>query len=138
VYDWKTQTVFGYDKKIVSIFLAVIIMLSLCACSKQETADTEKLENMTTEDNGSYVSIIWDGRTYVPYSAISKGDCGEQIGIINGDENDKVYAYENCSTEMWIAEMYVSGLMDAPMLFREINVTEIPEGLQSEYEWNLQ
>jgi hypothetical protein len=37
---------------------------------------------------------------------------------------------------MWIAEMYISGEMDEPMLFREINVTDIPEGLESEYEWN--
>jgi hypothetical protein len=117
-------------KKVVSMFLAVIMIVSVCACSRQELAD------MTTEDNGSYVTIVWDGKTYVPYAAISKRDCGKQIGIISGDENDKVYAYKNYSTEMWIAEMYNSGLMDEPMLFREINVTDIPDGLSSEYEWN--
>jgi hypothetical protein len=123
-------------KKIVSMFLTVIIILSLCACSKQKAADVQELADMTTEDNGSYVEIVWDGRTYVPYSAISKNDCGKQIGTINGDEKDKVYEYQSYSTEMWIAEMYISSEMDEPMLFREINVTDIPEGLQSEYEWN--
>jgi hypothetical protein len=119
-------------KKVLLMFVTVI-MLSICACSKQEVTD---MANMTTEDNDDYVSIVWDGKTYVPYTAISKKDCGKQIGIIDNDENDKVYEYKGYSSDMWIAEMYISGEMDSPMLFREINVTDIPEGLESEYEWN--
>jgi hypothetical protein len=117
-------------KKTISALLVVIAILSFCGCSGQELA------NMGTKANGDYQAIIWDGRTYVPYCAISKKDCGKQIGIINGDSKDKVYEYNGCSTDEWIANMYVSGLMDAPMLFREIDVTVIPNGLKSEYSWN--
>jgi hypothetical protein len=120
-------------KKVVLNFLTVIMILSICACSKQEVVD---MANLTTENQDGYVVIIWDERTYVPYTAISMGDCGKQIGIIDNDEYDKVYEYKDYSSEMWIAEMYISGEMDSPMLFREINVTDIPEGLESEYEWN--
>jgi hypothetical protein len=120
-------------KKVLLIFLTVIMILSICACSKQEVAD---MANMTTDDKDGYVAIVWDERTYVPYTAISKKDCGKQIGIIDNDEYDKVYEYKDYSSEMWIAGMYISGEMDAPMLFREVNVTDIPEGLESEYEWN--
>jgi hypothetical protein len=120
-------------KKVLLMFLTIMMILSICACSKQEVAD---MANMTTEDKDGYVAIIWDERTYVPYTAISKSDCGKQIGIIDDDEYDKVYEYKGYSSDMWIAEIYISGEMDSPMLFREINVTDIPEGLESEYEWN--
>jgi hypothetical protein len=117
-------------KRIISVLLVVIAILSFCGCSGQELA------NMGTENNGDYQAIIWDGKTYVPYCAISKKDCGKQIGIVDGDNKDKVYEYNGYSTDEWIANMYVSGLMDAPMLYREINVTVIPNGLKSEYSWN--
>lgn len=114
-------------KRISSMFLIAIMILSLCACSKQELAD------MTTEMHDDYTAIVWEDKTYVPYCAISKTDCGEQIGIVDGDKDDKVYEYKGYSTDEWIINYYV---MDSAMLYREINVTNIPDGLQSEYEWN--
>jgi hypothetical protein len=122
-------------KRVLSVLLSVTMVFVCCACSKQDST-TQDLADMTTTDNGEYISIIWDGRTYVPYTAIAKSDCGNQIGIVGGDSNDKVYEYQEYSTEEWIAEMYVSGEMDSPMLYREIDVTDIPTGLQSEYDWN--
>lgn len=88
---------------------------------------------MTTEMHDDYTAIVWEDKTYVPYCAISKTDCGEQIGIVDGDKDDKVYEYKGYSTDEWIINYYV---MDSAMLYREINVTNIPDGLQSEYEWN--
>jgi hypothetical protein len=129
-------------RRLLSIVLAALLLVSFRACSAQgttgtqEVADVQELANITMVDQGDYAAIVWDGRTYVPYTAIAKKDCGKQIGILDDDKNDKVYAYKDYSTEMWIAEMYISGEMDGPMLYREINVTDIPEGLQSEYEWN--
>ena len=111
-------------KRLLSMFLFTII---LCACSKQELAD------MTTESHEDYTAIVWENKTYVPYCAISKTDCAEQIGIIDGDKDDRVYAYKGYSTDEWIINYYV---MDSAMLCREINVTNIPDGFQSEYEWN--
>ncbi len=113
-------------KKIVSLSL-MIILFSLCACSKQELAD------MTTELHDGYVAILWEDKTYVPYCAIAKTDCGEQIGIVDGDKDDRIYAYKGHSTDEWIINAYA---MDSAMLCREISVTDIPDGLQSEYEWN--
>lgn len=64
-----------------------------------------------------------------------KSDCGAQIGIVDGDKEDKVYQYKEYSAEQWIINAYT---MDGAMLYREINVTEIPDGLESEYDWNDQ
>lgn len=116
-------------KWIVFAMLAAMVTL-LPACGREQLAD------MSTEVNDRYSAILWEGRTYVPYCAISKSQCGEQIGIVNGDKNDRVWEYKGFSAQEWIINGYVSHLMDGTMLCREINVTEIPEGLQSEYEWN--
>lgn len=109
------------------------IVLAVCffsSCSQQE------LVRMSTEVHDDYAAIAWEGRTYVPYSAIAKTDCGKQIGIVDDDTNDRVYEYKDYPVEEWIVNIYHSGLMDSAMLLRETGVTDIPEGLRSEYEWN--
>lgn len=116
-------------KKSIAAIISFLIILSLSACSRQE----QELADMTTLDCGGYTAIVWDKNTYVPYCAIQRGDCGKQIGIVNSDKDDRVYEYKGYSSDEWIINAYT---MDGAMLYREINVTDIPEGLQSEYEWN--
>ena len=103
----------------------------LCACSTQHN-----LVEMNTKEENSYVAIIWDDKTYVPYCAFSKSDCGRQIGIVDGDKDDKVFEYKGYSSDEWIINYYANN-MDTIMLLREIDVTDIPDNLHSEYEWNI-
>lgn len=91
---------------------------------------------MTTEESDRYNAIVWGEKRYVPYCAFSQKDCGKQIGIVDGDENDRVYEWKGHAADEWIINIYVSGLMDGAMLYREENTTNVPEGLSSEYEWN--
>ena len=114
-------------RKMIVLLLMVTMLFILCACSDQ------KLANMTTSEGQGYAAIVWGDKTYVPYCAISKKDCGDQIGIVDGDKEDRVYQYKNYSAEQWIINAYT---MDGAMLYREINVSEIPDGLESEYDWN--
>ena len=115
-----------------AICFAVIAMVALCLC-----ACGRELADVTAASSGDgYMTILWEGRTYVPFCVIPRRDCGPQIGIVDGNGKHKVFAYKGFSTDEWIVEMYVSGLMDNPMLLRERGVTDIPEGLGSEYEWN--
>ena len=115
-------------KRILALILAITAMISLCSCSKQNLAD------MTTSVTDDYAAIVWGDKTYVPYGALSAyGDRGNQIGIVDGDENHKVYECKGYSSDEWIA---ASLPYDAAMLYREIDVIDIPEGWQSEYEWN--
>ena len=106
------------------------MLLGLSACSKQNLAD------MATGSGDGYATIIWEDRTYVPYSAFKNSACGKQIGIVDGDTKNCVYEYKGYSSEEWIINIYKSGEMDSAMLYREINVTDIPSGLESDYEWN--
>lgn len=115
-------------KKIFSIFTIVSLAVSLCACSQGG------IEDMTTEVSDNYAAIVWGDRTYVPYGALSAyGDRGEQIGIVDGERSYKVYECKDYSSDEWIVTALPH---DAAMLYREINVVDIPDGWQSEYEWN--
>ena len=107
-----------------------MVMLSSCDQSNK------KLENMTRKESSDYVSIIWEGRTYVPFCGVDNGERGAQIGIVNGDKKDQVYEYKGYSKDDWIISFYKSGEMDSSMLMKEINVEEVPKDIQSEYEWN--
>ncbi len=111
-------------KRALAGVLAGLVLCALSACGKE-------LADMARVDAGDYAAIVWDGRTYVPFCAVTGR--GEQIGIVDGDKNDRVYAYGDCSTDEWIVNAYTH---DAAMLFRESSVTEIPDGLYSEYSWN--
>lgn len=109
-------------KKLLFIFIPV--MMLFCSCN-------EKLTSMTRTDNGEYTSIVWDDKTYIPFCVVSKSDCSKKIGCIDGDTDDVISLYKNLSPDEWLAN-YLT--MDGgAMLYKEVNVTEIPDGLQSEY-----
>ena len=115
-------------KKFILFAMIVVLIVSLCACSQQD------LEDMTSGTYDGATGIVWGDKTYIPYGPLAAyGDRGKQIGIIDGDKGHKVYECKGYSTDEWIAAALP---YDAAMLYREINVTDIPEGWESEYEWN--
>jgi hypothetical protein len=119
-------------KKSIYVISICLLMIILFICSQSDN----KLESMTTGDNKDYVSIVWEGRTYVPFCVVDNSERGSQIGVVNGDKNYQVFEYKKHSTDNWIISFYKSGEMDNSMLMKEINVTKIPNNLRSEYEWN--
>jgi hypothetical protein len=115
-------------KKIFSLLGMAALLFSLCACSQQN------LEDMTSGTADGYATIVWGDKTYVPYGALSAyGERGKQIGIVDGDKDQKVYECKGYPVEEWIVTALPH---DAAMLLRETGVTDIPEGWASEYEWN--
>lgn len=113
------------------ICLCSLISMMLCACGKNRN-----LIDMSTAAGDEYMAIIWEDRTYVPFCVVSKNDCGTQIGYLDGETDDRVCEYKDYPTEEWIANyLTVDG---GAMLFKEINVTDIPDGMESEYQWNAE
>lgn len=118
--------------KRVGIFvISILVSFLMCACSNQKA---ENIVNMTLSEGEEYSSIIWNDKTYIPYCVISKNRQGKQIGIVNGDKDDRVYEFKEHSTDEWIIN---SLTMDGgAILYKETKVTEIPSELKSDYEWN--
>lgn len=116
-------------KKIRILGFVILAAVVLCACGEEQ-----ELADISTTEGDGYQAIIWEERTYVPFCAVSKNDCGTLIGYVNGDTVDRVCEYKHYPSNEWIAN-YLTVDCGA-MLYKEINVTDIPDGLQSEYEWN--
>lgn len=91
---------------------------------------------MSSIETKDYVAVAWKDKMYVPFCAINNSDRGEQIGIVDNDENNQIYKYKGYSEDEWLISFYHSGLMDSSMLMKEIGVSNIPKDLYSEYEWN--
>lgn len=112
------------------VFAGVLLCaLLLCACGKEQ-----ELPALETFMGDGYVAIVWEGRTYVPFCVVSKEDCAEPFGCIRGDQECIVCIYKDYAPEEWIANYLTTE--GSAILFKEVGVTQIPDGLESEYEWN--
>ena len=109
--------------------LCSLVLIVLCACGKNTN-----LIDMSTTESDEYMAIIWEDRTYAPFCTISKSDCGTQIGYLNGETDDRICEYKDYPTDEWIANHLMAD--GSAILFKEVNVTHIPDGPESEYEWN--
>lgn len=120
-------------KKIKTLVLFATLGICLSACGKSAT---DTLLNYNTSENRGIQTLQLNDKIFVPFTVVTPADCGNQIGFVGNDSKDKIYGYKNLSSDEWIIEYYESGEMDVPMLYREQNVDDIPDGISSDYEWN--
>ena len=88
------------------------------------------------QSNDNYASIIYDGREYVPYCPYNPKEREKYLGYVGNDKNNEIYTVTKYSEKEWLINYIDSGMMNDCMLLKEKNVTNIPEGISSEYEWN--
>ena len=119
-------------KGIKILLAAAAVLLLLTACQRRETGG----EIFHTAVRDGYLAIIDGDREYVPYCVVSNADRSAYLGHMEGDPDDRIYTYKNYPREQWLISFLYSGEMDNSMLYREVNTTDIPEGLKSEYAWN--
>jgi hypothetical protein len=89
-----------------------------------------------TKSNGSYRAILYEGREYLPYCLVSGKERSTYLGYLEGDDMEEIYKYSGYSAREWLLNYLDAGSDKKALLYRERSVTEIPEGLKSEYEWN--
>lgn len=114
------------------------------AAEDSGTADTDAgktdesgLTEYTVEQNADCTSLKADGREFVPFSAADKSQIGKEIGWYEDtteDVKENIYEVNGQNPDEWIIAAQ-EDLKD-PMIYKEINVTEYPEGFTSEYPWN--
>ena len=92
--------------------------------------------HFSAKENEDYVSIIWNDREYVPYCAISPTERGEYLGYMEDDPDVEIYELDGYSSEEWIIDYLNLKSCGEAMLYKEVNVRDIPDGFSSEYEWN--
>lgn len=113
-------------KFFIVVFCLVLTILSGCSGQQRELTDMESISI------DGKMAVIWEDRTYTPFCVVSKRDCGEQIGYLNGDTDDRISEYKGYSDEEWLVSwMPTDG---GAMLLKEERVVDIPEGLEAEYQ----
>ena len=128
-------------------------LLAGCGAKRQglpaEPVIFQKGEFCPAGEESGYVTVEHDGKTFILYGSIRPkgalrdlsyafGDC---LGYVEGDENDRIFALKGSSAEEWLIESYQGGIMDQPMVLREIGTRgsgPLPDSVESfgyEY-WN--
>jgi predicted small lipoprotein YifL len=126
-------------KKIISITLvSLLLLIGLTGCGKQQLELPDKPVVFETTDNGDYISIKWNEKEYVPYCSFSPSQLGECLGYYLADDGEKVYVCElkEQSSDEWLVDTIALKNCNEGMIFKEKNTTNIPDGLESDYEWN--
>lgn len=111
----------------LALFIAAILFLFVLAACGQKQYLVEM--DSVILDNGR--GIVWEDRTYELFCVVSKKDCGEQIGYVDGDTDDRVSEYKGHAVEEWIINWIPTD--GGAMLLKEQSVIDIPEGLEQEY-----
>ncbi len=118
-------------KRRLSLFLLLALLLT--GCAGVDKSDPILFETAEREE---YISVLWEGREYIPFSGLNPMQRGEYLGHIQGAPDEELYTWKGHSSEEWLISYLDSGMMPDTMLLREVNVTEYPDGIASEYEWN--
>ena len=126
------------NKKIIIVICIVVLVLIIGAFAWIKLNNTFDKSNPIIFEKGSndnYSYVIYQGRVYVPYCAYSQYERAKYLGYVGDDKQDEIYTVKGFSEE-WLINYLDSGLMNDCVLLKEKSVTDIPEGLTSEYEWN--
>lgn len=97
--------------------------------------------NPEDEDTG-YATVEYGDKIYIIFGGIraigllrdisyAYGDC---LGYVEDDEADRIYSLVNESTDEWLIEYYVDGIMEQPIVLREISAKgndKIPGSVKS-------
>ena len=138
-------------KKVICMILAAVLCAGVLAgCAVRIGTGRQPLpENPAVFTLGEYVPegedtgytvLQNDGKVFLPYGTIrpagpmrdlsyAYGDC---LGYVEGDTNDRVYALSDDPGEAWLIRFYEGGIMEVPMVFREVNDTgPVPESVEA-------
>lgn len=126
--------------RILSALLFIMVILAGCS-SKPQLPETPIVYQHNVGNEYAYLTV--GDKIFVPYCAYKPSMLGECIGYCDVEATEyssatREYIYElkGYSSDELIVSVLFAGNFREGMILRELNATEIPEGLSSEYEWN--
>ena len=93
------------------------------------------------EDTG-YRTVEYEEKRFIMYGKIKPNGLlgninyayGNCLGYVDDEKLDRIYALNGESTDEWLIEYYVTGIMEEPVILKEIttkNIKEIPSNVES-------
>lgn len=135
---------------LILVLLFGIFILTGCKGKVYDLPDNPivfEFGEFNTDNGDGYMAVEHNGKAYIMYGAIkSRGllsdisyAFGECLGYVGDDEADRIYALADESTDEWLIEYYVDGIMENPVVLREISAkgnNNIPNCVESfEYDY---
>ena len=130
--------------------LAMCLLLTACGSLRQPLPEDPVVftrgEYFKEGLDSPYSTVEHEGKVFLPYGSIRPkgpfrsvayafGDC---LGYVEGDTNDRLYVLKGSSPEEWLISFYENGMMEMPLVYREVNVprAETPDCVESlGWEW---
>lgn len=139
----------GIGGKMKKTYLCLIIfvgflLLTGCQSKLKGLPDKPIIFNTgaLSVDNGDsvYTTVEYNDKVYIVYGNIKSkglfGDIsyafGDCLGYVEDDKSRRIYAFADESTDEWLIEYYIDGIMENPVVLREITAKykkDTPEGV---------
>lgn len=118
------------------LFIIVVLLFVFASCGTKVALPDNAIVFETGETD-DYAYIIWEEKKYVPYCSSESDQIGDCLGYYEED-GEKIYVCElkGQSSDKWLIDTLNLENCNEGMIYKQENVTEIPEGLSSEYAWN--
>ncbi len=118
-------------KRYILLLVLVAMMLSLAACAikKEDDSNLPKYE-VAENDELNCVEITIDDVTYRPFGACDEDLLDKKIGVREDSADSVIFTVKGYDPDQWICDMLISGMMDSPMLYKAVGVTDIPGELK--------
>ncbi len=81
------------------------------------------MKDFEQADDGALLFDIW---TYQPLRGVDGDDCGQLLGFVDSDPEQRVYCYRDAWYTDWL--VYQGPQTEGPVLYREVNFPDAPEG----------
>lgn len=102
----------------------MLMTMLLTACETKSAG--ELLDFQYSDEKGA---IVYEDTQYYPYGISQKADMTEQIGILDHEDNNKIFSYQDYAREEFIISYLETGLMDNPVLYRASGCRIEPGGV---------
>lgn len=130
--------------KLAVLAIAVIYLLGGCGVEARPP-ENPILYEWGINNEKEYFYLKYEDKIFVPYCPYEAKYLGDCIGYCDIPEDEytdtsRVYIFElkGYSSDEWVIEMLGLSNCNEGMIFREVNTEKIPQGLTSEYEWNME
>lgn len=124
-------------KIIIAICIVILVIIGIFAWIKlHNTFDKSNPLIFEKGLNENYSYVIYQGKEYIPYCAYNPKEREKYLGYVGEDKQDEIYTVKGYLEEEWLINYLDSGMMNDCILLKEKSVTDIPNELTSEYEWN--
>ena len=110
----------------------MLFSLTSCKANDQNEYPTEYPEYSVVENTKlGCLELDYEGVVYRPYGVFNTSDYrGNQIGIREGDPESKICEVVGYSSDEWITEYLDVPMSGGDMLFKSVDVTQIPAELE--------